>query len=117
MKLARSAAEAQLTSKNWLQSGSIVLKLVLQALGPGCYLPVSLVCKDWREAYKRDVQHGSSGPETACQPYLESAEAWMRIKAQGLHKSMPAVCIGQYACDTVLIEHLGHPHAHAIQNR
>jgi hypothetical protein len=114
MKPARSEAEAQLTAENWLQCGSIVLKLVLQALGPGCYLPVSLVCKDWRDAYLRDVQHGSNGPETACQPHLETAAAWMRIKAHGLHKSIPAVCIGQYACDTVLIEHLGHPHASRI---
>jgi hypothetical protein len=54
--------------------------------------------------YKRDVEHGSSGPKLACKPYLETAEAWMYIKAHGLQKSLPAVCIGQYACNTVLIE-------------
>eukprot|EP00953_Heterococcus_sp_UTEX-ZZ885_P013377 7643-Heterococcus_DN1.PRE.6 len=64
-------ATAQLTSENLLQGGSIVLKLIFQTLGRGCCLPVSLVCKDWKNKYM--PEHSTCGTATYCQPYLENA--------------------------------------------
>jgi hypothetical protein len=74
-------------------------------------LQLSLVSKAWRDCYRDDVQHGSDGPVTSFMPYLQDAAMWARIKEhESLHRSIAAEAVGQYACDTVLVDTLGLPY-------
>jgi hypothetical protein len=97
-------------SINHLADRTQVLKFVLQTLGRGLYLDVSLVCKAWRDSYRDDVRHGSAGPVTSFMPYLQDAAMWASIQEHGMHLSIAPEALGQHACDAVLVETLGLPY-------
>jgi hypothetical protein len=97
----KQAAEVQLTREGLLLGGSVALRLMFQYLGPGCYLPVSLVCKDWKNEYLRNVKHGSSGPETVYKSYLQNPALWLQLKEHNMHERILPDSVGRHACQAV----------------
>jgi hypothetical protein len=103
----QSVGMQEYVASNDFANRTDLLRFVLQHVGAGYFLNISLVCKAWKECYELDVEHGSARPVTFIKPYLLSPVLWASVKE---HKLIPAEAIGQYACDAVLVELIGLPY-------